>query len=201
MMPIHFASDGRFETLREPIITPASAVFEIMLTDRLAQNNSGTDYFMALRSAPLAHQAYRANSPDEPQHQPALHVGQIMKTDVHCLGPDSLVSQAARDMKAKHFRHIPICDAHGILLGIISDRDLNLGTGEDMRVTDLIAKMGTTVLSATADTSIREASRVMLTAELSALPVVDATGRVIGIISVSDILHSIVDHAPIELWV
>jgi len=49
--------------------------------------------------------------------------------------------------------------------------------------------MSTVVMTATADMSVRDVARKLLAADVSALPVVDADGRVVGIVSEGDLLH------------
>lgn len=51
-------------------------------------------------------------------------VEKIMTKEVNCLGPQSNLAEAIDMMKIGEFRHIPITDEQGELVGIISDRDI-----------------------------------------------------------------------------
>ena len=56
------------------------------------------------------------------------------------------------------------------------------------------------VLTATPETSLRDLLRVMVHAELSALPITDAQRRLVGIITTSDILRTIEELDDLDLW-
>ena len=56
--------------------------------------------------------------------------------------------------------------------------------------TPVRAAMATPVVSATADMSLDEAARLLSEHSISALPVVGAAGRVIGIVTKGDLLHA-----------
>ncbi|WLR44202.1 acetoin utilization AcuB family protein [Bacillus carboniphilus] len=51
-------------------------------------------------------------------------VEQIMRKEVSTLGPHDTIEKAIEVMGKEDIRHIPIIDKHGILVGIISDRDI-----------------------------------------------------------------------------
>ena len=60
------------------------------------------------------------------QRDPAgLVVAEVMSSDVICAEPDTDLEEAANIMKTRRIRHLPICDAGGSLLGMISIGDLN----------------------------------------------------------------------------
>src|SRR5581483_2478150 len=51
-------------------------------------------------------------------------VGQFMSTDLFTVRPDDLVDLAASVMDWKHVRHVPLEDDDGLLVGVVSHRDL-----------------------------------------------------------------------------
>jgi len=57
------------------------------------------------------------------------------------------------------------------------------------------------VLTATPETQIREIARVLIEQRKGVMPIVDANAHMVGIITRSDILRTIVNQAPLELWV
>jgi CBS domain-containing protein len=112
---------------------------------------------------------------------------------------------AVRRMHAARIRHLPVVDAAGRLLGIVTDRDLRhhlfspavfpaLGmTSIDTllaaaQVADLMA---TDVVTVRPEQSLGEAAQVMLMKKVGSLPVVEA-GRVVGILTETDMLRMIV---------
>jgi CBS domain-containing protein len=55
----------------------------------------------------------------------SLCVAEVMTTEVICAEPETDLEEAANIMKTRRIRHLPICDAGGQLLGMISIGDLN----------------------------------------------------------------------------
>ena len=61
--------------------------------------------------------------------------------------------------------------------------------------------MATPVLTAHADTEIREIARVLFEERIGAVPIVDSQGQLVGMVTRSDILRTIMNHAPLDLWI
>jgi acetoin utilization protein AcuB len=57
------------------------------------------------------------------------------------------------------------------------------------------------VLTAHPDTSIRDIARVFFEERIGAVPIVDRGETLVGIVTRSDILRTILNSAPLELWV
>lgn len=97
---------------------------------------------------------------------------------------------------------------HGTLVGMVSDRDLlrhvpGLSTGTapvQAAQYRLAESMVTRVISATPATDIREIARTMLSERIHAVPILDGTRRLVGILSTRDLLRAIANHGPLELW-
>ena len=53
-----------------------------------------------------------------------LAAEEIMTREVIMIGPDTPVEAALEIMDQGYFRHLPVCDTDGALLGIVSIRDL-----------------------------------------------------------------------------
>ncbi|MFN9092999.1 MAG: CBS domain-containing protein, partial [Alphaproteobacteria bacterium] len=53
-----------------------------------------------------------------------LAAEEIMTREVIMIGPDTPVEAALESMDQGYFRHLPVCDTDGTLLGIVSIRDL-----------------------------------------------------------------------------
>ncbi len=52
-------------------------------------------------------------------------VGAVMTADIVCCGPDTEVDEISCIMKERRIRHLPVCDAGGEILGMISMGDVN----------------------------------------------------------------------------
>jgi CBS domain-containing protein len=53
-----------------------------------------------------------------------LAAEELMTREVIMIGPDTPVEAALEIMDQGYFRHLPVCDTDGALLGIVSIRDL-----------------------------------------------------------------------------
>jgi acetoin utilization protein AcuB len=127
-----------------------------------------------------------------------------MQRRVITVGADARVGTAARLMKAKGIRHLPVVDAAGRLAGIVTDRDLRqvvLDPSVQARLavapralSRLVVRdvMTWGVISVTPDMDVRDAARIMREGKLGALPVVTA-GKLVGMLSETDLLVAFED--------
>jgi CBS domain-containing protein/nucleotide-binding universal stress UspA family protein len=120
-------------------------------------------------------------------------VGAHMTTEPVTAAPDSTVSQVWNVMLEKRLRCMPVIE-EGRLAGVITDRDLkrNRGASGETPISKIMTKE---VVTASPQTSIQEAARLLLECEVGALPVVDGE-EVIGILTTSDILQAFVQEVP-----
>jgi len=118
-------------------------------------------------------------------------VGQVMTTDVFTVSPDDLVDVAASLMQWKHIRHVPVEDAAGNLVGLVSYRALlrlvaegrrDAGRGVAVRELMQIQPVTTTPKS-----TCLEAVDLMRRHGVGCLPVV-LDHRLVGIVSERDFL-------------
>ena len=70
------------------------------------------------------------------QRDPAeTPVGEVMSGQVICCRPQTDLEDAARIMRDRRIRHLPVCDDDGRLLGMISIGDLNAFDLSDKEMT------------------------------------------------------------------
>jgi acetoin utilization protein AcuB len=114
--------------------------------------------------------------------------------------PESDYLAAIALMRAGKFRHLPVIDAEGRLVGLISDRDLAAvrtqePTQKHMTSGGTLVRVGeimhTDVITAPPDYPLEEAARLMIERRISSLPVVE-DGRLIGILTDIDIFTQFV---------
>lgn len=117
-------------------------------------------------------------------------VGNRMSKEPVTVEPDDLLIRAAHKMQAGGFRRLPVVSA-GKLVGIVTDRDLREHRGhlEQVRINGAMTERPVTVTPAT---TLEEAAKTLLERQIGGLPVV-ADGRLIGIITTSDILNAFLD--------
>lgn len=125
------------------------------------------------------------------QHEEALlRAVDIMSGRPFTLSPETTV-RVVRDAFERHrYRHIPVTDAGRILRGIISDRDLWPLTGVDDQPVN--RHMVSRVVTASPETTVHEIARALLDYQIGAMPVTDVEQRLVGIITRTDVLRTIV---------
>src|SRR6476660_8459873 len=101
------------------------------------------------------------------------------------LPPEALVSDALDLMSRYHISGVPITDEAGTLVGILTNRDLRFAPDASQPVSALMTSEG--LVTAAVGTTLREAEATLHRHKIEKLPVVDAEGRLRGLITVKDI--------------
>ena len=118
-------------------------------------------------------------------------VGQFMSTDLFTVRPDDLVELAASIMDWRHVRHVPVENEQGRLVGIISHRDLLrffARSAPDKRAVPVRDIMKKDPICIGPEMLTLEASRIMKLHRVGCLPVVVENSRLVGIVTVYDLL-------------
>jgi CBS domain-containing protein len=151
---------------------------------------------------------YAGGRPMDPLTQP---VRAIMRAGVTVVHPETPVSEVMALLLQRGYRALPVVDAAGSLVGIITDGDLlrradlpaRLGLQADLtaeeranqaaRLLELRAAqiMTMPVVSIGVDESARKAAEFMVQQRLKRLPVVDAQGKLVGLVSRLDVLRTV----------
>jgi CBS domain-containing protein len=114
-----------------------------------------------------------------------LTVSDLMITAVVTVRADETITSGHADMEMGAFRHLPVVDAQGRLVGIVSDRDLLRALGRP-RATTIAEIMSRNPVTVRADNAAHLAARIMLDRRIGALPVVNDEGLMIGLVTVTD---------------
>jgi IMP dehydrogenase len=101
------------------------------------------------------------------------------------LPPDALVSDALALMATYHISGVPITDEAGTLVGILTNRDLRFAPDASQPVSALMTAHD--LVTAPVGTTLKEAEAILHRHKIEKLPVVDAEGRLTGLITVKDI--------------
>jgi IMP dehydrogenase len=101
------------------------------------------------------------------------------------LSPEALVSDAVDLMERYHISGVPITSADGRLVGILTNRDLRFERNLAQPVSELMTADG--LVTAPVGTTLREAEQLLHRHRIEKLPIVDADGRITGLITVKDI--------------
>jgi IMP dehydrogenase len=101
------------------------------------------------------------------------------------LPPDALVSDALELMATYHISGVPITDEDGVLVGILTNRDLRFENDTTQAVSALMTARN--LVTAPSGTTLPEAEEILHRNKIEKLPVVDADGKLTGLITFKDI--------------
>lgn len=119
--------------------------------------------------------------------------------------PDMSVGDASEIMKKEKVHRLPVLDKDKKLVGVISEKDILFATPSPasslsihemayllskLTVKKLMTKNPVTI---TKDTTVEEAARLMIDQDLSCLPVIDEDGKLVGIVSKSDMFKILLE--------
>lgn len=113
----------------------------------------------------------------------------IMKTDVVRVHPTDTVALAATKMRERNVGFLPVCDSDGRVRGAITDRDITLrvvSLNKDSKTPVAEAMTPDAIVCAPGD-DIRIAEELMAKNHKARMMCTDVTGKLVGIISLSDI--------------
>jgi predicted transcriptional regulator len=116
-------------------------------------------------------------------------VDSIMVTHLITVRDDDLVDFAASLLKWNEFRHLPVENSKGELIGIVSQKDIERFRNSNDDPTALVEVcMTSDILMVAPETSLEKAERVMIANGIGSMPVV-RDDRIVGLITVKDILR------------
>jgi IMP dehydrogenase len=99
----------------------------------------------------------------------------------------STIGDALRLMKENRIGGIPIVDNAGIIVGILTNRDLRFENNKRRKVSEVMTKEG--LITAPDGTDLKKAEKILQKYKIEKLPVVDKKGKLIGLITYRDILQ------------
>jgi CBS domain-containing protein len=119
----------------------------------------------------------------------------IMKTDVECCSPVDTIEDAARKMRDENLGFLPVCDESKQVLGTITDRDIAIrAVAESLPSTTPVEDVMTgEVVSCSPKDSLETALQLMAENHKSRIMCLDDEGRLVGVISLSDIAQLVGD--------
>ncbi len=132
-----------------------------------------------------------------------MRVQEIMTRHVATCRPDQSANDAARIMWERDCGCVPVCDADGDLVGIVTDRDLCMAAylrSAPLREIEIESVMSRVVQTCRPTDGIEDVERRMATAQVRRIPIVGGVGQVIGIVSLSDIVRARARSVPSRLF-
>ena len=135
-----------------------------------------------------------------------LHAHQLMSCPVATVPVTLDILSAWEELRERNYRQLPVLDAQQRIVGMVSERELlrflliDEGQISYVQGKTVADAMSAEVITADPVTDVRRIARVMLTYQLSAVPIVDERDSLIGLVSRSDILQSVANDPPLSLW-
>ena len=133
-----------------------------------------------------------------------MYVSDILKSKGHeiaTINPGEPVAAALAVLAEKHIGALLVLDEHGRIAGILSERDLvramhnHHGKVFDKRVGDL---MTTSVVTCSSKDPVVAIMGMMTAQRFRHVPVVD-DGKLVGIVSIGDVVKSRIEEAEAEV--
>ena len=118
-----------------------------------------------------------------------MRVKSVMKSDVDSCGPDTDLASAARIMWEKDRGAIPVLDGVKVV-GMITDRDIRVAlgaNGQSALSTTVDKIMSAEVHDCSPEDNLKTALKRMRRQRVRRLPVINADGGLVGILSITDI--------------
>ncbi len=140
-----------------------------------------------------------------------MFVTEMMKTDLVAITPETSLAEAKELMEKGNFRHLPVVDADGKLVGIVTDRDMRdahpsslLDEESYQKTLDKVLKhtigeiMTAEPITVAPYYTLQDTLLIIGKKKVGALPVVDEEGYLKGIMSTRDLLRAFVNIMGIE---
>ncbi|MFZ5800588.1 MAG: HPP family protein [Candidatus Omnitrophota bacterium] len=147
-----------------------------------------------------------------------MKVREIMTQEVTAIEPEISAWEALQQLSQRRISGLPVIDKQGKLVGMFTEKDVlshilpsyvqQVGKfiyeenpkGIKRKLTELkqipVSRlMRKEVITIDSEVTLCEAARVMLTQRARRLPVVDKTGKVVGIVAREDVLRAFIQEA------
>jgi len=119
-----------------------------------------------------------------------MNVGQLMTQNVRACQAEDTMDTAAQLMWENDCGCVPVVDAKRRVVGMLTDRDICMAAytqGGVLRALRVSSAMSKQVHACTPEDALSVAEELMRAKQIHRLPVVDADGHLVGIISLNDI--------------
>ena len=154
----------------------------------------------------LKHMPLPASAGASPRKEKkAAKVKDRMSTNPATVQPNDGLNEAIWKMERGRFRHLPVVDEAGKLIGMLSDRDVRAirpslafveKNDADVQIWSLAVQQAAVFepVKVSPETSLREAAELMLRWHVGGLPVVGEKDKLVGIITYTDMLREFVKY-------
>jgi CBS-domain-containing membrane protein len=130
-----------------------------------------------------------------------MKIEKLMSRAVRACSPSDSLATAAQHMWEGDLGLVPVVDEAGRPVGVLTDRDICMSAllnGARLEEIPVARSMSRQVATVRADGSLQEALDLMRERRVRRLPVVDADGRMAGVLSIADLARSWGRHEDVE---
>lgn len=138
--------------------------------------------------------------------RPAVLASHIMTSPVRSVSFSQSIESVRNYLAETGLKHLPVVDASGLLVGLLTDRDLLRGYRADSPTskplppsTQVLDLMQTSIITATDDTELRDIAQAMVNDGVRCIPIVNGD-HVLGIITATDVLKCVVATGTLDGW-
>ena len=111
----------------------------------------------------------------------------VMIYDPVTISIEANVGEAMSLMKEFHIGGIPVIDSNKLLKGIVTNRDLRFERNYSRKIREV---MTTDLVTTDQQTNLEQAARILQKHKIEKLPIIDESGRLIGLITYKDITRA-----------
>lgn len=121
-----------------------------------------------------------------------MKVREVMTTDVLLVNPNQTIAEAAKMMAESDTGAIPVRE-NDRLVGVITDRDIAIRAVAQRKPPDTSVReaMSKEVLYCYEDEDVEQVAKNMAENQVRRLPVLNREKRLVGIVSLGDLSHSV----------
>lgn len=126
-------------------------------------------------------------------------VHDAMRTRVHVCAPEDTLARAAQLMWEKDLGCLPVCAPDRRAVAMLTDRDISMAAfvqWKHLAETTVESAMSRSLFTCSPDDELSQAEDVMRKHQIRRLPVVDAEGTLVGLLSLGDIARYVWRHSP-----
>jgi CBS domain-containing protein len=130
-----------------------------------------------------------------------VEIDKLKRVKLQTIDPDRSVHDASRKLVQFNIGALPVCDAEGGLIGIVTERDILRATaneGSNALGLKVAAIMTRQVITCTDEEEVESAMEVMTERRIRHLPVL-REGRLVNIISIGDLVKATLDESRQEI--
>lgn len=111
-----------------------------------------------------------------------------MISDPATISPDATIGDALEMMSKLKIGGIPVVDEEGMLVGIVTNRDLRFQEDDNVKVCDVMTSEGLITIK-NSEFKRENVKEILLSHRIEKLPVIDDNGKLVGLVTYKDMVR------------